>query len=209
MKFIIRTTLDRTLDKSYEQIPYELIIDKEYKPIDSFINALYKINDFDTILLEDDLILCKDFKIKIEDAIALYPNKIINFFQAPSEYREIQEMSKIVYNQCTYYPKGIAKSIADYMITLPRKEGVKKNMYSLLENEALEALNIKIIQYRPHLVQHLDNNTMLFEKTYNNRRSIYFVDYLEELGITYKESEKHQDELRHLMLKHFNKLKKQ
>lgn len=41
MNYFVRTTNDRTLDKSYNQIPYKLIIDKDYQPIDSFIKALY------------------------------------------------------------------------------------------------------------------------------------------------------------------------
>ena len=108
MTYYIRTTLDRMLDKSYQQIPYKLIIDKEYKPIDSFINALYEISDDNAVLLEDDLILCQNFKIEIEKVIDKYPDRIINFFMFPTFYFKTYEAKRIVFNQCTYYPKGVA-----------------------------------------------------------------------------------------------------
>ena len=206
MIYYIRTTLDRTLNDSYSQISYKLIIDKDYKPIDSFVKALYEINDSDAVLLEDDLILCKDFVKKIEGVISQYPDRIINFFWHPEFYTKIVECSAIVYNQCTYYPKGIAKQLADIMLTVPRNEGYRANMYSLIENVALKELGIKVVQYRPCLVQHLDTNTLLFEKTFGRRRTPYFIDYLDELGISYKEAFKYRKELIKLMNKHFEEL---
>lgn len=207
MKYFIRTTNDRELDKSYNQIPYELIVDKDYKPIDSFIKALYQINDEDSFLLEDDLILCNDFIENSNKAIEAYPGRIINFFQSPPIYQPIKETYIIQFNQCTFYPKGIAKQIADIMINEPRKEGSKRNMYSLLEQKALKELDVKVVQYRPHLVQHLDTTTLLFDNPpIGWRRSLYFIDYLKELGITYEEASSYRDKLIGTMRKHFKKI---
>ena len=80
LKFYVRTTLERQLDSSYSQIEYELLVDTEHKPIESFIEQLEQISEYDSVLLEDDLILCKEFKNRIEEVINKYPNKIINFF---------------------------------------------------------------------------------------------------------------------------------
>lgn len=187
LKFYVRTTKDRILDNSYNQIDYQLLVDREHKPIDSFINALYTINDEDAVLMEDDLILCQNFQEEIEKVINANPNRIINFFQMRLKTTPPCDYDKIVFNQCTFYPKGIAKQIADIMIEVPRTDNErKKNMYSLLENVAFERLNIKVLQYAPHLVQHLDNDTLLFNKTHNDRRSIYFLDYLKELNVGYE-----------------------
>lgn len=211
MCYYIRTTLERELNGSYNQITYKLIIDKEHKPIDSFIESLYQINDEDSVLMEDDLILCKDFVNRLNAVVEQYPNRIINFFWFPEFYVPTRETYQIAFNQCTFYPKGIAKQIADIMVTLPRNEGYKKNMYSLLEKEALKQLGIKVIQYRPCLVQHLDNDTLLFEKTVNRRRSPYFMDYLDTLGITYEEAKDSENcrKLIKLMREHFKELCKQ
>ena len=40
MKYYVRTTGERTLDDSYSQIEYELLLDKEHKPIESFMKQL-------------------------------------------------------------------------------------------------------------------------------------------------------------------------
>ena len=207
MNYYIRTTEQRKLNSSYNQIPYKLIVDREHKPIDSFINALYQISDEDSVLMEDDIILCNNFEQEITKVIEQYPNRIINFFNILN-MGHIEEKYTIVYNQCTFYPKGIAKQIADIMITLPRRDDKKKNMYSLLENVALKQLDQKVVQYIPHLVQHLDNDTLLFESTPHQRRSIYFIDYVKELGIDYNDLTKHNFELRRLMNKHFKELSK-
>lgn len=209
MNYYIRTTLDRVLDNSYLQIPYKLIVDKDHKPVDSFIKALYEISKEDAVLLEDDLILCQNFKERIESVIAQYPNRIINFFWHPEFYMKTVEHPCIVYNQCTYYPKDVSKQLADIMVNVPRNEGEKVNMYSLIENVALKKLGIKVVQYRPCLVQHLDTNTLLFEETFCRRRSPYFIDYLDELGISYDEADKHRIELLRLMKKHFKELTQQ
>ena len=207
MNYYVRTTGDRVLDNSYSQIPYTLIVDKDYKPIDSFINALYQISNDDAVLLEDDLILCGNFNEEIQKVINQYPNRIINFFVSPIAYFVTHETNGIIFNQCTYYPKGVAKQLADIMINIPRRIDRRKNMYSLIEYQALKQLGIKVIQYRPCLVQHLDTGTLLFDKTTGLRRTPYFLDYLNELGITYEEagSMENQRKLREIMKKDFAK----
>lgn len=211
LKFYVRTTKDRILDNSYSQIDYQLLVDREHKPIDSFINALYTINDEDAVLMEDDLILCQNFQEEVEKVINANSNRIINFFQMRLKTTPPCDYDKIVFNQCTFYPKGIAKQIADIMIEVPRNEGTKKNMYSLLENVALEKLNIKVLQYAPHLVQHLDNDTLLFDKTHNDRRSMFFLDYLKELNVDYETALNNQEvrnKLFSTMRRYFRQLNK-
>ena len=92
IKYFIRTTGERPLNKSYNQIDYELLIDKEHKPVESFINQLEIISDYDAVLLEDDVFLCEDFKNRIEKIIKKYPNKVINFFTRPWEYFKTKEL---------------------------------------------------------------------------------------------------------------------
>ena len=80
LKFFIRTTKDRTLDESIERElgnNYTLLIDTEHKPVDSFIEQLKIISDYDAILLEDDVILCKDFVNEITKVVKKY-KKLLN-----------------------------------------------------------------------------------------------------------------------------------
>lgn len=207
MKIFVRTIGDRQIDPTYSQINYIALIDTERKPIDSFIKALEIIGEDDALLLEDDLILCQNFLEEVHKAIERFPNKIINFFQRPHHYRPIIESQDIEFNQCTYYPAHTASKIAEVMKTLPRAlTGQKKNMYSLLESTALKQLGWTLIQYRPHLVQHKDLDTTLFLYTTHFRRSLYFLDYLTELGITYEEVPKHFGKLVKLYQRQFERI---
>ena len=72
MKIYIRTTGERKLDESIERelgSNYELLFDKEHQPVDSFINQLKIISKDDSLLLEDDVILCYNFLDEVNKAI--------------------------------------------------------------------------------------------------------------------------------------------
>lgn len=187
IKYYVRTTGERALDKSFSQINYTLLIDKEHQPIKSFIKQLEIISDSDAVLLEDDIILCDDFKKHIEKVINEHPNRIINFFTYPMLYFKTDESKTFMYNQCTYYPKGIGKVVADEM-----KKITNIKQYDVIEYMALNKLKIKHIRYRPCLVQHIDYSSLI-GNTCNNRRTIYFIDYLNELGISYEDAEKSEN----------------
>ena len=187
IKIFIRTTGERKLHESIDielKGNYTLLVDKEHKPVDSFIKQLKEIDKYDSILLEDDVILCKNFLANIEKAISEWPNQIINFFTIPNEwFTSFSTIGHFVYNQCTYYPKGISKRLAEEM------EKIRKpyNQYDTLENLAMYNLNIPSVRYRPCLVQHIDYDTLI-QNNPSNRRSPYFIDYLDELNIDYKDA---------------------
>lgn len=186
MKYFIRTTNERILNESYNQLEYEKLVDYNHQPVTSFINQLDYISEWDSILLEDDVLLCSDFKNIIEGVIKEYPDTIINFFTRPQEYFTTHYNDYFVYNQCTYYPKGVAKDLADEMRRIYR---LKPNLqYDVLENIALEKLGISHLQYRPCIVQHIDEKSLIQSKHCHKRRSPYFIDYLKELNIDYNEA---------------------
>jgi len=81
IKYYIRTTGERKLDSSYSQIEYELLIDSDHRYIDFFVDQLERIGNDDCVIIEDDCVLCNNFKNRIEEVINQYPTKIINFFQ--------------------------------------------------------------------------------------------------------------------------------
>lgn len=202
IKYYVRTTGERKYD--YSPLKYTELIDKEHKPIDSFIEQLIIISEEDAVLLEDDLILCKDFQKKIEEVIAQYPNDIINFFTMPEKYFTTHYSDKFVYNQCTYYPKGVAKEIAETMKNV-RKVLISRQ-YDEIQSKALNQLGMRHLVYRPCLVQHVDGVSLIQDKTrqLTKRETIYFVDYLEEAGIDYNDAflRQNSDKLHQLYIKH-------
>lgn len=207
IKYYIRSTGERYLDESYNQIPYIELIDKDHRYIDFFIEQLEKYGNEDIVIIEDDCVLCKNFKERIENVIAQYPNKVINFFQHETkEYFKTHESSKYVMNQCTYYPKGLTIELAK------RMKKIHKDNPNLCTDEcedfALKEMNETHIQYRPCLVQHLNFDTMLKNHYIEKHRTPFFIDYLEKhhfdynkitkmnYGILLKEMNKHIEEKR-------------
>ena len=193
MKYYIRTTLERQLDESFNQIEYELFIDKEHKPIESFIQQLKIISNDDSILLEDDIILCNNFKEKIKEVIKEHPNDIINFFYNPYTYFTSHYIDHFSWNQCTYYPKGLGKVIAEAMENYQLRFPKLTFQYDLLENVALKQLHIPVYVYRPCLVQHIDYSSLIQQNGLRGRRTPYYIGYLEELGIDYKDAYKEEN----------------
>lgn len=182
IKFFVRTTGERKFDYDIE---FELLVDKRHDPVGSFIRQLKIISGWDAVLLEDDLVLCKDFKEIIENIINDYPNSVINFFTMPNIYFSTHFDCRFSSNQCTYYPRGIALKIALEM------EEVRKILpnaqYDILQRTAMERLGLVHLIYRPCLVQHLDNDSFI-NNAIGLRRSIYFKDYLDYLDIEYEDA---------------------
>lgn len=199
IKYFVRTTGERALDDSFSQIEYILLVDKDHRPVESFIEQLEIISKYDAVLLEDDVQLCKGFDKKIESIIKQYPDRIINFFTRPWEYFKTKESVNFSWNQCTYYPKGLAKEIASamrviYKDMVENKDKLDKKyltstgyiQYGRLESKALEKLGLKHIQFRPCLVQHLDYESLIGNDDGTDRTTLYFVDYLDNLKINYE-----------------------
>ncbi len=190
MKYYIRTTGERILDESYNQIPYIKLIDKEHRYIDFFVDELEKVGIEDCVIIEDDCVLCKDFKNRIESIIAKYPNKIINFFQYPgNKYFKTHESTQYLMNQCTYYPRGLSKKLAREMRKVHRD--FPKYSTDEVENVALINLNETHIKYRPCLVQHLNIDSLLNHPVeQDKRRTPFFIDYLDDLKLDYNKLSK-------------------
>ena len=177
IKYFVRTTGER---KFNYDIDYEILTDTEHIPVKAFIKDLYYINDCDSVLLEDDLILCKNFKEEIEKVISQFPNKIINFFTKPELYFTTHYTDRFDYNQCTYYPKGMAKIIADEMTKMYKPD--LHRSWAALTNRILQNLRINHVIYRPCLVQHKDNFSILQGGVNLRRNTLWFKDYLDEVG---------------------------
>lgn len=184
VKYYIRSTGERYLDESYNQIPYIELIDKDHRYIDFFVEQLEKYGNEDIVIIEDDCVLCKNFKERIENAIAQYPNKIINFFQIRvRDYFKTCESNKYLMNQCTYYPKGLSIKLAKEMKKLHKQ--FPELTTDKLENLALLNMNETHIQYRPCLVQHLNFETMLDHRV-ERYRTPFFIDYLDKYNYKYE-----------------------
>lgn len=188
MRYFVRTTGERTLDESFSQIEYELLVDKEHNARKSFVEQLEYLAtlDEDVVILEDDVILCKNFKQRIEEVISTYDDKVINFFYNPTYWYQYYFTYSFNWNQCVYYSKEIlpklSKSMREAYTQYPNVP------HDELEGYVLSKLKIRTCIPRPCLVQHIDKDTLIQKYKCGNRRTPYFIDYLEELNIPYEEA---------------------
>ena len=190
IKYFVRTTGERQFD--YSPLEYKVILDAKLKGTLSYIDALRLANSYNSVILEDDLVLCKNFQEEIEKVINQYPTTIINFFTLPHTYYTTHFSESFSYNQCTYFPKGMTSEIANNM--MKTISGRRNQSYGAVLGFTLREMGICHLIYRPNLVQHIDGKSV-FQRTdrFYMRNTIYFKDYLDELGITMDEAFKKEN----------------
>lgn len=191
IKYYVRTCGDRELHSSLQQINYELLEDPDHQFAKIFPDQLRQIAaknvDGGVVLLEDDVILCRDFKNRIEQVIQERPKDLINFFTNPLTCFKSGYYIDFCYNQCTYIPFSMLNPMADYFEHVIKTKDFRwtpeRLMYCYFKN-----FGIKHYCYRPCLVQHIDDRSLIGNNLRNDRRTPYFIDYLDDLGITYEEA---------------------
>lgn len=186
MKYYVRTTNEREL-KQFSFLNPTFLIDTKHEPVKSFISQLKKISNENCVFMEDDILFCEDFQREIEKAINEYPNKIINFFYRPMVYMQTKEIEGkyFIYNQCVYYPKGIAKMLAEKLEELLKGESdIEKfaKSYDQLQGKALNLMGIDFISYRPCLIQHIGQKSILGNSGYGNFQTPFFLDDIKNLN---------------------------
>lgn len=198
IKYIIRTTLERTFHSSLFQIDYELLVDKDHRIREIFTDQLVSIMDNDVVLLEDDVILCRNFKERIEGIISLHPNEMINFFSYPNIYF-LSDYKLFISNQCTYYPKEILRNIVKCLSNFKYRK-----VYTPEEYIQFYLGGKRVYNPRPCLVQHIDKKSILDKHPVPvPRRTPYFIDYLEDLGIPYEEADRPENKQK--LIEYMNK----
>ena len=175
--YYVQTTGERYFD--YRPLKYIYLYDYEHKLLQALIKNLEGINKYNSVLMEDDLILCKDFQKEIEEVIAKYPNCVISFFEDSHVFETpVIRSTPFGGNKCTYYPKGVARKIATMIKQMLSKNPKDQQPCDRIEDIALQLLGIPHLIWKPHLVQCCDFNQF-------NNSTVYFKDYLDELKINY------------------------
>ena len=191
IKYYVRTTGERTLDDSFSQIQYDYLIDSEHKKGEILAEQLRSIDGTDVVLFEDDIILCKNFDKRLKEIVKDHSDEIINFFTLPSRWFESFYTTTLVYNQCTYIPQKLIAPLSEKIEEIYQE--LKYQWKSTLTAEplmqrAIKKLGLKIYLPRPCLVQHIDDGSLLKHYRAGRRRSPYFIDYLDQLGINNTEA---------------------
>lgn len=175
MKIFVLTNRVRILDPTYDQIKYNIYYDTKNDPHSCYIDLLNKVKDLDDdiLILEDDLILCKNFTYYINESVKKFPNMILNFFWQPlRNIKTTIEYKGFCYTQCVFYPKGIINKFYN---------DLKYPDFSYAKNirQAIEKNNISFVNVRPHYVQHIGDKSLIW-KDLCVRRSNMFIDDIKE-----------------------------
>lgn len=186
IKYYVRTTGERVLDDSFSQIQYEYLIDSEHKKGEILAEQLFGIDGDNVVLIEDDVILCKNFDQRIRRVIEDHPDDIINFFTHPRTWFESQYTTTLIYNQCTYIPQKLIAPLAAQIEQV--YQDLKYQWKTTLTAEplmqrAIKRLGLRVYLPRPCLVQHIDDGSLLEHYRAGRRRTPYFIDYFDQLGI--------------------------
>lgn len=172
MIIYVLTNSVRALHNSYKQVNFQLFTDKRNNPHKCYIDLLNKARkqNEDVLILEDDLILCDGFLAHIKSIIEEYGQYIINFFWQP--LRDVKkttiEKTGFCYTQCVYYPKGMIDKF--YNDLLEPNFSYARNI-----KQALEKNGIPFVQVRPHYVQHIGDESLIWNGL-PIRRSHQFID---------------------------------
>lgn len=145
--------------------------------IENIYNAL-KTSKEDTIMMEDDIILCKDFMKNVQKAIQEHPDKVINFFNVVKPCSETKEYEGHLWTecQCVFLPKRVVYRIVDL------KESFKRNLpksyeRNLADNYLAFSIREPWVQYIPCLVQQNAFKSTIYEGNIDSQ-TIFFIDDL-------------------------------
>jgi hypothetical protein len=170
MKTIIQKVESRNIDNILEQIPNAIVhTDKTGNATLGFIHSLELGGDSDVLKLEDDIDLCDDFLNKVNEAIALYPNRVLTFFTLKNINETTELNGRTFCSSCAMFiPNKFVKGIIEF-----HKKGWNRIVehptgYDLMFGDYLSSIKEKYIIWNPSLIQHKQIVSVI-----NPRRSKY------------------------------------
>jgi len=120
-RIIVRACRERTdhIDYLKKHIPEaEWCFDEKRDAMDTYLRSMVMAGIDPVIHMEEDVILCRDFRNRIESEISKRPNEVIQFFSMRNADLTIGSRydagSKFMMNQCFYLPAGYSKLVLDY-----------------------------------------------------------------------------------------------
>lgn len=179
MRYIIRAVESRRefVNEILAELPEaEVYWDKSGNAMNSYLAVCRLVGDEPVVLLEDDIILTKDFKKKIELVISQYPEILINFFSLSKKFTQphFKKGREYCMNQCEYFPAGFAKKVVEAYEDWPQKED-HPTAYDFLVGYAW-GYSKPYLVWCPSLVQHRVCKSLIDSRRSSKRQSITFKE---------------------------------
>lgn len=177
MRYIVRKLPSCTLDKTFNQIDYEIAY-RDGDANQSFVASLELAGDDAVVNMEDDIILTSNFEKKITDVIKQYPDKVISFFTLKKSITEptLMRGNTFCMSQCFYLPAGYSKQLLEYFNNGNKRKDEKGCPYDLVLGDWLSERKEGYILYQPSLVQHIEGKSRIDSRRSSKRQSTTFIE---------------------------------
>ena len=152
------------------------------QPMRAFAGSLFVHGGGAHVHLEDDAQLCEGFGRRVEAAIALHPDDVINFFTGTApDTKTLPESlpgGRFIWNQCVYFPAWFAREWLAWALQVNfhpqasmRWGGMDWSVQRFLAHERR-----RWWRWYPSLVQHAVGPSTLNGHREPDRRTAHFVD---------------------------------
>lgn len=180
MKYIIRKVPERNTKYLERLLPEaEIVNDVNHNGcVWSFLKAIEVAND-DAIYIQDDMLLCKDFKKKAEEYVKKYPSSVIIF--SSHIIKNAKKYAETIYREekfytgkeggtwllCTYIPKKIGMEFFDFIVSEEcKKLGSWKKYEKMQADDLLFCKFLDLRSYKafvvvPQLAGHEENKSVV------------------------------------------------
>lgn len=176
MNYVIRRCPERDTGMLERCLPDAIVYnDTEHEgALISFHKALRMAND-DAVYIQDDVVLCKDFKSRTMGYIKKYPKTVIvfsSYFESNEAVRNDFAILENVSLLCTYIPKHIADA---YLHAVESGEwklskwDINGQFDDLNFSKFLLKYDIEVFVVYPHLAGHLPGESVIRKSRPKNR----------------------------------------
>lgn len=156
-----------------------VVWDTTHHAFDTWRSVLTTIGNSAAIILEDDVIVCDDWRTKVEAVIREYPEVVIQFFSMRGDDLTVgsrwQAGRTFLMNQCYYLPEGAAKALLEYTQDWAQRHPEHPTGYDVAMAEWLKVTKQKYWTHVPSLVQHQPWRSEINPRRPRNRQSRTFA----------------------------------
>lgn len=160
-----------------ERIPdAEICFDRVRNHWDTFVRAMEMAGNDPHIAMEEDVVLTRCFREKVEAAIAERPDSVIQFFSMRKDDRTVGSRwsRSFCMNQCTYFPRNYPSKVLEFSVRWPRRSEHPTGT-DLMVNDFLRARKEPHWIHVPSLVNHLPLRSEIGRRS-RGRQSLTFTD---------------------------------
>jgi hypothetical protein len=166
MKYVIRKVPERNTEYLEKLLPEAVVVNdvNHNGAIWSFLKAI-EVADDDAIYIQDDMLLCKDFKKRAEAYVEKYPDEVISFSSQKSVTFNVESEGfsnkSPLWDMCIYIPKKIAQAYRTFHLAEGYKKFYRWEIFleksatdTLLERYVYQVLKKSVFNVCPSLAGH-------------------------------------------------------